>query len=98
MSSMTAVACQSPRSIFMVTTMSETKPDVKVWIEKVKKSRSREAILALVEEFRPLSWTDDERATMAKCYIRQIGLTGDTISDAAVVDSKDDGPVWYEKM
>lgn len=42
------------------------------WFEKINQAITIDAVLSIVESFRPLVWTDEERAQMAKLYIRQI--------------------------
>lgn len=44
--------------------MSELKP----WVERILAAQSSEEIFATLDEFRPLLWSDDERASMAKTY------------------------------
>ena len=53
----------------------------------------------MLDEFRPGPWSDEDRAKMAKAYIRVLERVGVTTSEQAEVEElKDDGPVWYEKM
>jgi hypothetical protein len=44
--------------------LSELKP----WLERVLTAQTEEEIFAILDEFRPLLWSDDERASMAKTY------------------------------
>ena len=53
------------------------------WITKLKQARSREEVFAILEQFRAQEWTDEQRATVSRLYIRLLeGLK-----------SKGDGPV-----
>ncbi len=42
--------------------------DVNLWLERILNSNTAEEIFAIVDEFRPLPWSDDERAKIAKIY------------------------------
>jgi hypothetical protein len=44
--------------------LSELEP----WLERILAAQSIEDIFAILDEFRPLLWSDDERASMAKIY------------------------------
>jgi hypothetical protein len=56
--------------------------DIKDWLSKIKFARSRNEVFAILDKFRPLEWTDEDRATMSKTYIRFLSLLGDTTPDA----------------
>ena len=81
--------------------------DLDQWLKRVQKAKSRLEIFKLLDQFRPLAWTDDERAAMGKTYIRQLEVMKDP-DDPDHPDHRDqsgpsgqeaaDGPVWYEKM
>lgn len=45
---------------------------LKDWLALVQQVNTREEIFALLDRFRPLSWTDTERATMSVAYIRHL--------------------------
>jgi hypothetical protein len=72
------------------------------WLKRVQAAKSRSELFAILNEFRPLEWTDDERATMAKSYIRLLdGMKEEPESTKGAESEKSegaDGPVWYEKM
>lgn len=44
------------------------------WMEKLKAATGRSQMLALVDQFRQLEWTDVERAQIAKLYIRLLDI------------------------
>lgn len=86
--------------------MTDTTLTLNDWMEKISKAKTRKEIFSILDQFRVLEWTDDERARIAKHYIRIIDNVAkgepddDTTSDAnnKPVAEGEDGPVWYEKM
>ena len=77
--------------------------DLDSWLKKVLAAKSRADVFRVLEEFRPLDWTDEQRAAMAKTYMRvveQLAPGGGAAASSVAVetDSGADGPVWYEKM
>lgn len=65
----------------------------------MQSAKRAEDVFAILDEFRPLEWTDDERATMSKLYVRILQRLGPVATSGAAADeNKDNGPVWYEKM
>lgn len=71
------------------------------WLNKVQAARSRQEIFTILDEFRKLAWTDVERASMAKLYIRALDNLADdpaTDNQAPATTSNADEEVWYEKM
>jgi len=78
--------------------------DLTPWLLKIKSATSRSSVFAILDEFRKLDWTDQQRSAMAKVYMRRIERLVDTDTgteadtQAAVAASDDNGPVWYEKM
>ena len=78
--------------------------DLDSWLKKVQAAKSRANVFAILDEFRPLAWTDDQRAAMARAYMRvveKLAPEENTVAAAAkpaATTSGDDGPVWYEKM
>jgi len=72
------------------------------WLEKINAAKSRVDIFRILEDFRPLEWTDEQRAAMAKTYMRVLdGLAPGKEASAPAATATttgDDGPVWYEKM
>jgi hypothetical protein len=71
------------------------------WLEKVQNCKSRSELFKLLDEFRLLDWTDEQRSLMAKAYMLLLETKlKQQPSDTAVADNKGgpDGPVWYEKM
>ncbi len=71
------------------------------WLKKVHVAQTRTEVLRLLEEFRPMDWTDEQRAAMSKVYIRaleQLAPEADTSDAQKAQVSSADGPVWYEKM
>lgn len=77
--------------------------DLEAWLKKVHAAKSRADVFRVVEEFRPLTWSDEQRAVMAKTYIRAVenlaaGSESTAGAAAPSVEAGADGPVWYEKM
>lgn len=46
--------------------------DLSWWLSKVRQATTPQAVLRIVEDFRPLDWTDEHRAEMSKAYIAMI--------------------------
>lgn len=80
--------------------MSEKTTDLLQWISRVQKANSAKEVFATLNEFRSGPWSPEERARMAKAYIRVLErVGGGTVDESAeLLEEKDDGPVWYEKM
>jgi hypothetical protein len=81
--------------------MVEQKPaELNQFITRVQKATSAKQVLSIMDEFRKVDWTDDDRARMAKAYVRVLDRVGAPPPDenAVVEEDKNDGPVWYEKM
>jgi hypothetical protein len=80
--------------------MTDKTTDVQQWISKVKQAQSAKEVFALLDEFRPGPWSDDDRAKMAKAYVRVLERVGVPAVGAPVEEEAEgnDGPVWYEKM
>lgn len=87
--------------------MAETKANMNLadWLLQISHAKNRAEIYKILDEFRPMTWTDNERSQMAKHYIRILDLLPPEEDDEAggKGDEKqgaegDDGPVWYEKM
>lgn len=78
------------------------------WFSRVSRAKDRQELFAILDEFRPLQWTDGERSQMARLYIRLVDDLPDGKNAALPAGGKDeseadnveadDGPVWYEKM
>lgn len=80
--------------------MVEKTTDLQPWLARIQKCNSAKEVFATLNEFRPGPWSDDDRAKVAKVYIRVLERVGgggiqETIDDVA---DGNDGPVWYEKM
>ena len=51
------------------------------WIAKLKQARHRDEVFAILDDFRAHDWSDEERATVARLYIRLLdGLKSDPAS------------------
>lgn len=81
--------------------------ELSTWIEKLKSARNRNELFSMLDTFRALEWTDEQRATIGKLYIRLIDVLPHDESAATGDDTaKAGGPtkpaeqeeVWYEKM
>lgn len=44
--------------------------DLQSWMNKVARAQSRAEILGILDQFRVLEWSDEERSQMAKLYMR----------------------------
>lgn len=42
------------------------------WLACINETTCTEEVFEILDEFRPLSWTDQERASMSKVYMRQL--------------------------
>ena len=79
--------------------------DLSAWIEKLKTARNRTELFSMLDSFRVLEWTDEQRSSIAKLYMRLIDVLPHDES-AASDDNTTGGPakpteqeeVWYEKM
>lgn len=81
--------------------MAETQLDLNQWLKRVRLMKTRREIFQLLDEFRVLGWTNEERARMSREYIRVLeGLKPETAPDTTSQSGAEgnDGPVWYEKM
>ena len=81
--------------------MAEQKTmDLNQWIARIQKSDNAKTVLSIMDEFRKCDWSDEDRARIAKVYVRVLERVGISAADtaAAVEDQANDGPVWYEKM
>ena len=82
-----------------------TQLNLQDWFKKVQSCKTRSEVFAVLDQFRPLPWADEERAQMAKLYIRLLDhLPDDSGAVAATAGGAQEdkpanyGPVWYEKM
>jgi hypothetical protein len=44
------------------------------WLDQLKQCATNEQVFSLLDEFRPLSWSDDERAKMSHAYINRLNF------------------------
>jgi hypothetical protein len=80
--------------------------DLANWIEKLKTAKNRTELFAMLDSFRVLEWTDEQRSTISKLYMRLIDVLPHIESAPEDEDVKSGGPtkpaeqeeVWYEKM
>lgn len=42
------------------------------WLACIRETTCTEEVFEILDEFRPLSWTDQERASMSQVYMRQL--------------------------
>lgn len=47
-------------------------PELQSWMDKVARAQSRAEVLKILDEFRQIGWTDDQRSQMAKLYMRVV--------------------------
>jgi hypothetical protein len=52
--------------------MSELQP----WLDRVKDAASAAEVFAILDEFRPRMWTDDERSAMSRTYMAALSKLG----------------------
>ncbi len=53
-------------------TKATVSTELNTWLDRIRAADSITLVLAIVEEFRPLEWSDTERSQMSKVYIRKI--------------------------
>jgi hypothetical protein len=80
--------------------MPQSTADLDNWLVKIRQAKSHQEVFQLLDEFRPLEWSDEQRAAMAKAYMKVLEATQTSSEAQAGGKQKDgnDGPVWYEKM
>jgi hypothetical protein len=80
--------------------MAQSTADLEIWLAKVRLAKSHPEVFHLLDEFRPIDWSDEQRALMAKTYIKVLEATQTSSQTKTSDKQKDgaDGPVWYEKM
>ena len=80
--------------------MTQSQQDLDQWLIRVRQAKSRPEVLKLLDEFRPLTWTDEQRSVMGKAYVRVLDGLAPGPDETAAKNEKEtpDGPVWYEKM
>jgi len=86
--------------------MSSATIDLATWIEKLKSAKNRTELFAMLDSFRVLEWTDEQRSSIAKLYMRLIDVLPHVESTTEDEESKPGGvtkpaeqeEVWYEKM
>jgi hypothetical protein len=49
-----------------------SKTDLAFWLDQIKQCTTKDKIFSLLDQFRLLSWTDDERAFVSRAYQRQL--------------------------
>jgi hypothetical protein len=68
------------------------------WLKRIQEAKTYEEVFAVLDEFRPGKWVDNERALMFKTYTRVLSKLKKPVAQSTQADTKSDGPVWYEKM
>lgn len=80
--------------------------ELSAWVEKLKSARNRTELFAMLDGFRVLEWTDEQRASIAKLYIRlldylpqeQPSSSDNGSQSAGSTKPAEQEEVWYEKM
>lgn len=75
--------------------------NLQLWIERVRGAESYEKVMKILDEFRTLPWSDQQRSEMSHFYMRildNLPKPTTTTAQAAKATNENDGPVWYEKM
>ena len=74
------------------------------WIAQLKNANSQEELYTVLDNFRTLAWTDEQRALVSRLYIRLLenilaSPASVPLSQEKVVATKFDSeePVWYER-
>lgn len=57
-------------------------PEVSIWTQRIRKAQNAKEVFAILDEFRPLNWTDQERAEMSKYYVRKLEHLANVCIDA----------------
>ncbi len=81
--------------------MSEAAKNLDDWLKRVLNARSQKDVFEILNQFRVIDWTDEQRALMSHTYIRVLETTRNSAKNqesGAVEQQAADGPVWYEKM
>jgi hypothetical protein len=52
--------------------VEEVKADLSFWLSCVSRATSKQEIFDILDAFRPLPWTDEERAQMSRTYIPRL--------------------------
>jgi len=81
--------------------MTDLAADLNQWLDRLGQAKSREEIFRLVDQFRVLSWSDEQRAKMAKAYMRALEAMAASASQEEAAKTRSQAPdeeVWYEKM
>ncbi len=58
--------------------------DITPWLAKIAAAKTRKEILVIMEEFRVLSWSDEQCSTVAKLYMRLLLALPDDGSGAVI--------------
>lgn len=69
--------------------MADQLLDLQTWMTKVTRAQSRAEILAILDEFRVIEWSDEQRSQMAKLYMRLLLALPDDGSATPKNASKD---------
>jgi hypothetical protein len=51
--------------------------DLSQWIERVKATKDKAELFSLLDKFRVLEWTDEQRSSIAKLYMRLLDVLPD---------------------
>ena len=46
--------------------------ELSYWTSRVYRAASRDQVLSIVDEFRPLPWTDEQRSQMSRAYVGRL--------------------------
>ncbi len=58
--------------------------DITPWLARIAAAKTRKEILVIMEEFRVLSWSDEQCSTVAKLYMRLLLALPDDGSGAVI--------------
>jgi hypothetical protein len=82
--------------------MADKTTSVDEWVARIQKTRSSKELLELLNKFRKLEWTDQERQKISHTYIKVVDIILKSPAESSQTQAEDtggnDGPVWYEKM
>lgn len=71
------------------------------WIDRIRSAGSADNLWTILDEFRTVEWTDEERSKMSHAYMQRLASivrASATVGKKAAQAAANDGPVWYEKM
>lgn len=50
----------------------ELRCDLNFWLKRIRQARTKDEIFTILDKYRPLNWTDQQRAQMSQTYIPRL--------------------------